>query len=248
LNRVAIISDIHGNLPALQTVLEDIRARSVDALYCLGDLVGKGPQGDAVIDLCRETCDGVVKGNWDEVIAHPSDFLDAQWHQGQLGEERLNYLRDLPHTINLTMSGKRTRLYHASEKSVFTRVLIDVPNERRLAMFSNTEFTGFDMSEPDVVGYGDIHAAYVLPLSGKTLFNVGSVGNPLDEPLASYALLEGELDSNKPSDKPAPFSIQIVRIPYDIEAAIAVAKQMDTPELEPYAKELRTAVYRGRQS
>lgn len=68
MNRVAIISDIHGNLPALETVLEDIHARSVDALYCLGDLAGKGPQGDTVIYLRRETCDGVVKGNWDEMM------------------------------------------------------------------------------------------------------------------------------------------------------------------------------------
>ena len=244
MNRVAIISDIHGNLPALETVLEDIHRRSVDALYCLGDLVGKGPQGDAVIDCCRNVCDGVVKGNWDEVIAHPSDFADAKWHQAQLGEARLAYLRDLPNTIELTMSGKHIRLYHASHESVFTRILIGVPYERRLEMFANTEFTGFDSPEPDVVGYGDIHAAYILPVSRKTLFNVGSVGNPLDEPLASYVLLEGKLGS----DKSAPFSIQIVRLPYDIEGAIDIAKEMSMPELEPYAKELRTAIYRGRQA
>lgn len=230
-------------MPALETVLDDIRGRSVDALYCLGDLVGKGPQGDAVIDLCRDVCDGVVKGNWDEVIANPSDFADAKWHQAQLGEARLAYLGTLPHTIDFKMSGKNIRLYHASHESVFTRVLIDVPYERRLEMFSNTAFTGFNAPAPDVVGYGDIHAAYILPLARKTLFNVGSVGNPLDEPLASYALLEGVLDS----DEPNPFSIQIVRLPYDIEAAIAIAEQMGMPGLSAYAKELRTAVYRGRQ-
>lgn len=98
------------------------------------------------------------------------------------------------------MSGKRVRLYHASHEGVFTRIRIDDPYERHLGMFSNTDFTGFDNPEPNMVGYGDIHAAYILPIyrDYKTLFNVGSVGNPLDEPLATYALLEGNLDSDTP--------------------------------------------------
>lgn len=107
-------------------------------------------------------------------------------------------------------------------------------------MFANTAMTGNGVP-PSVVGYGDIHAAYIEVDDGRTLFNVGSVGNPLDEPVPSYAILEGVPDE----PGPAPFGLQIVRVPYDAEKEIAVATRLGMPETEPYARELRTAVYRG---
>ena len=112
-------------------------------------------------------------------------------------------------------------------------------------MFENTDFTGSDHSEPDVIGYGDIHLAYSLALfsNHKTLFNTGSVGCPADEPTASYAVLEGYLDSQEKG----PFSINIIRQPYDIELAVAQATESGVPQLENHVVELRTAVYRGLQ-
>ena len=107
-------------------------------------------------------------------------------------------------------------------------------------MFATTELTG-DGPEPTMVGYGDIHDTYVEVFEGRTLFNVGSVGNPLDEPTAAYVVLEGEPGG----DASAPFSWQVVRVPYDVEAEIRVARDLGMPQLEQYAIELRTAVYRG---
>jgi protein phosphatase len=244
-DRIAIISDIHGNIPALETVLADIQARGIETIYCLGDLVGKGPQSALAVDICRARCEIVIRGNWDDFIGSATGNPTLRWHQQQLGPERLDYLRQLPNTIDLTMSGRRIRLFHASQTSVHVRVLPGRSLEPLLAMFSNTPFTGYDLAEPDVVGYGDIHAAYLLslPHGHRTLFNVGSVGNPLDEPTAAYAILEGLLNS----DQKAPFTIQLVRLPYDIERAIDLAASLDMPALEPYAAELRTSVYRGRQ-
>ncbi len=72
------------------------------------------------------------------------------------------------------------------------------------------------------------------------LFNVGSVGNPLDMTLACYVVLEGE-----DGGASGTVSVTIVRVPYDIERAIADAEAADMPEFEAYARELRTAVYRG---
>jgi protein phosphatase len=72
--------------------------------------------------------------------------------------------------------------------------------------------------------------------------NVGSVGNPLDEPTASYVILEGDPEG----DRTAPFSVQFVRIAYDVEAEISVAEQLGMPEADAWAIELRTAIYRGR--
>jgi protein phosphatase len=138
------------------------------------------------------------------------------------------------------MSGKRVRAFHTSQRSVHYRVRMDDPREKHLEMFTNTNFTG-DGREPDVVGYGDIHRAYVMNFQSKTLFNVGSVGNPLDMTQASYAILEGEYNSQVA----APFALHLIRVPYDIELAIQQAQDENMPSLEAYANELRTARYRG---
>ncbi len=108
-------------------------------------------------------------------------------------------------------------------------------------MFENTAFTG-GRGQPDVVGYGDIHEAFVLNLQMKTLFNVGSVGNPLDTPQASYAILQGRWADDEWHSS---FGILLARVPYDIDRAIQDAIQADMPGIEPYTRELRTAQYRG---
>ncbi|GAA4833413.1 metallophosphoesterase family protein [Paenibacillus vulneris] len=243
MQKIAVISDIHGNIPALDAVLEDIRQRGVTAIYCLGDLVGTGPHPAEAVDTIKELCPVVVMGNWDHLLTKPSQDEVLQWHQRRLGEERLRWLGQLPFSHDFMMSGKKIRLFHASPVSVYTRIQPWDSMESRLTMFHNTDQTGgTDGSElPDVVGYGDIHNAYSQNLRGRTLFNAGSVGNPLDIPQASYAILEGQLDSSVPSA----FSIQLVRVPYDIELAVRLAEQADIPLLEPYSRELRTGRYRG---
>ncbi|MCP5099799.1 MAG: metallophosphoesterase family protein [Chloroflexi bacterium] len=244
LDQVAIISDIHGNMTAFNCVLADIKRRGIETILCLGDLAGKGPHGAEAIDCCREICDAVVRGNWDDFMAEESDNPILSWHQDRLGEERLAYLNQLPPSYDFVISGKCIRLFHASQTSVYTRIYPSDAYDVHLDMFTNTEFTGFSQPKPDVVGYGDIHAAYSLPLyrHQKTLFNAGSVGNPLDEPFATYVILSGHLNNTQPGQ----FGLEIIRMPYDIEREIAEAAALDMPELEPYAMELRTAVYRGR--
>ncbi|MCH1625229.1 metallophosphoesterase family protein [Ferdinandcohnia quinoae] len=245
MNSIAVISDIHGNMTALEAVIENINRRGIETIICLGDLIGKGPNPAAAVDCIREVCEVVVFGNWDEAVQKENEWEVMKWHQEQLGEERLAYLGTLPFHYDFYMSGKYIRLYHASAKSVHHRVVPMIhPMEEKKAMFENTEWIS-PLEEdriPDVVGFGDIHAALIEPIGDqRTLFNVGSVGNPLDMTLATFAVLHGDYQSIKP----APFSIEIVRVPYDIEKEIQIAEQKEMPGLEPYAKELREAVYRG---
>lgn len=241
---IALISDIHGNIPALDAILADIRHREITRIFCLGDLVGKGPDSAKVVDRCRDACEKVIRGNWDDSMANlASGNTATQWHRARLGAERLHYLRTLPNTIELQMSGKRIRLFHASQQSIYHRVFKDDPAATHLAMFTNTDFTGHT-PEPEVVGYGDIHDAYLLHFPLKTLFNVGSVGNPLDIPQASYVILEGVVDSIALE----PFAIHFMRVPYDIELAIQQAQAEKMPFFDAYAHELRTAEYVRRRS
>jgi protein phosphatase len=238
--RIAIISDIHGNIPALQAVLDDIEARRISRIFCLGDLIGKGPSSDIAVDRVQETCEIVVTGNWDEHITKISDNTTVVWHQNKLGKVRLEYLRNLPFSIEFYMSGKFIRLFHASPRSVNERIQPWDPLESRMSLFECSELCKQEF-RADVVGYGDVHNAYIQNFNGKTLFNVGSVGNPLEITQASYAILEGEYNGLEPSS----FGIQMVRVPYDIELAIKQAVKEDMPSLEAYILELRTAEYRG---
>ena len=244
MDKIAVISDVHGNIPALETVLADIKQRGIEQVYNLGDLVGKGPYSDQAIDRCREVCQVIVRGNWDDAVQTLENNPIGVWVRNQIGEERAAFLRDLPNVHDFWLSGQLVRLYHASQTSVYDRVHVSDSYEIHRAMFENTPFTGFHHPEPDVVGYGDIHSAYMLTLYDKILFNVGSVGNPLDLPLASYAILNGTLGSREPGV----FSIDFVRLPYDIETVVEQARQVNVPDFEAYAVELRTAVYRGRQN
>ena len=238
--RIAIISDIHGNIPALEAALDDIRRRNISRIFCLGDLVGKGPHSERATDICREVCEITVRGNWDDYILRETDNPTLEWHRRRLGPARLAYLATLPGTIDFVMSGKRVRLFHASQQGIYHRVHMNDAPEAHLAMFNSTEFTGAGFA-PTVVGYGDIHSAYVKSFRNRILFNAGSVGNPLDVTQASYGIIEGTYGGEADDS----FSVQLVRVPYDIEAAIGQAEAEQMPELEAYADELRTGRYRG---
>ena len=244
LDRIALISDVHGNLSALEAVLADIAHRGIDRIVNLGDTAGKGPRGEAAVQRCREVCEVNVRGNWDDFLPGiPDDGVEAMvWWRDELSASSLSWLGSLPLSHDVVMSGRRIRLFHASAESPHVRVHFHHTPEQFAGMFMNTEMTG-DGPEPDVVGYADIHDAYIESFEGRTLFNVGSVGNPLDEPTPSYVILEGVADAVAA----APFGIQFVRVPYDVEAEIAVAEELRMPTADVWAVELRTAVYRGRQ-
>ncbi|WP_438351744.1 metallophosphoesterase family protein [Paenibacillus sp. FA6] len=240
MKRIAIISDIHGNMPALEAVLKDIAERQITSIYCLGDLIGKGPSSDLAVDTVRTHCEQVVSGNWDDFISKESELDVVHWHQAILGEERLQYLNQLPFSIEFVMSGKFIRLFHASPRSLYERVQPWDDQEQRESLFESSDRC-VQEKIADVVAYGDIHNAYMQHLNGKTLINVGSVGNPLDMTQASYVIMEGEMHSTAI----APFNIQFIRVPYDIELAIRQAMETDMPHLGEYKRELRTGVYRG---
>lgn len=243
MERVAIISDIHGNMPAYEAVMKDIGQRDVTEIICLGDLVGKGPHSELIVDRVREDCDRVIMGNWDDFIGNQTDDPVLKWHQARLGKERLAYLKGLPFCCEFWMSGKFVRLFHASPRSIYERIQPWDAMESRLSMFESSVMCG-EPAKADVAGYGDVHNAYLQILSGKMLFNTGSVGNPLDITQASYVILEG----NYHSKEPAAFNIQHVRVPYDIELAVQHARDERMLDSDAYILELRTGQYRGKKT
>ena len=244
MEKIAVISDIHGNIPALEAVLKDIRERGIKRIFCLGDLTGKGPHGDKAIDICREQCEVVLQGNWDCLVAggEGPEFLQLDWHRERLGEERISYLDNLPGSIDFYFSGRKVRLFHTSNQGVMQRVYNGNPGDALGPMFANTEFTG-DFFTPDTIGFADIHHVFYFCRFNKVLFNTGSVGNAVDEPSAAYVIMEG----NYGEKRKGYFSLQILRLTYDVELAIHQAEEEGMPDIEPYAIELREGRYRGLQ-
>jgi len=243
--KIAIIADIHGNLPALEEVLDDINKKRADKIICLGDMVGKGPNSKEAVDLCRANCEVVIRGNWDAglyeahlALERGDENIDPRviWNMRETGAEGVEYLGSLPHCAEMTLSRKLVRMFHAHPIN-FNRYFADSPIEERLELFGCGENSA-TKKQSDAAIYADIHCAYMQSISGKILTNVGSVGNPLDFPQSSYVMLEGEeMDDN------APFNMQFIRVQYDIDRAVALAKSKDTPDLEGYITELTVAKY-----
>lgn len=236
MEKIAVISDIHGNIPALEAVLNDIKEREIEKIICLGDLAGKGPSSSEAVDTIRKNCYKVVKGNWDYFITEQEDAM-LKWHQDRLGAERLKYMKELPIYEEFYMSGKLIRLCHASPNDIMFRTNTRTDKDKRMKLF---EPTSESLKTADIVGYGDIHSAHVENFDSKTIFNTGSVGNPLDLTASSYVILEGAYGKKQNSS----FSISIVRVPYDIEKSVQQAIDAEIPELDLYINELRTGIYR----
>ena len=181
----------------------------------------------------------------------------------KIGEERANYLHNLPVMTEFYMSGRLVRLFHASPFSTShiynpmysnhstLREVIELSSPMQL--FENTEFLAKTPNDPipDVIGYGHIHTPNVFRYKNKTIFNTGSVGMPIEmandnnlqnadnrfSTLASYIILEGIYDSKELST----FSINLVRVPFDIEKEIEYLENSDMPGKDKIIKSLRTA-------
>ena len=224
MSKIAIISDIHGNMPALEAVFDDIRKNDIDKIICLGDLVGKGPSCKRVIDFCRYKCDVVVAGNWDKFLSHKMEERN-RWYLDRIGEERF------------------IRLFHAHSEDVYLRMYPNLEIEEKLKMFNIPKISRLDNEErkSDIVGYGDIHGAFIDYLEdGKILFNVGSVGCPYDNiPMASYVILEGQYGMKEQSS----FGINFRRVKYDNEKVIAEAREKQIPDLNIFIKEIRSGKF-----
>ncbi len=250
---VAIIADTHANLTALEAVLANIDARGIKHIVHLGDVGGKGPRPKEVFELLLERQIPIIYGNWDDLLSRRvqpnfmgdqplmSEALDYQ--RDQIGTELQKALTRLPYALELQRFSGVVRLFHASAKGLWVRVRENDPLENFYGLFDSTELVGMDAPIPSAIGYGDIHTTLVRHLRrhpekppemrGKMIFNVGSVGNPLDLPTPSYGILHGSMG----------LDLSLIRVPYDIELECSAAIKSRMPQLEEYLQETRTGMY-----
>ncbi len=228
--RIALVGDLHGNWIATQALESDLKRRNVDAIYCLGDMVGKGPDSDLTYDWAMANCERVLGGNWDFGIAAREYPKDAPYYR-QLGEKRMAALAALPREHRFTLSGQRIRLLHG--RPVMPQLLTITNDDAILEPY----FTDADERFAAVV-YADAHRQAMRTLDAGYLVNIGSVGNNLGVPRVCYAILEG-FDAAAE----APLDFLLTHLPYDRAQAARRCEGSDIPHIDTFVNEINTGIY-----
>jgi len=230
--RIALIADLHGNRPATEALAQDLQRTKPDLVYCLGDIVGKGPSSDFTCDWAFHHCDLILGGNWDYGVGYQHFPADVFYWE-QLGEERLRRLRELPREHEIMLSGRRIRLFHGRP---VMETLITAHHDRELIEPYLADALG---ARYDVAVYADAHRQALRTLTPGMFVNTGSVGNNLGETRCCYALLEGEEGAAF-----APFEIRLRQVDYDrrqaVEDALAAPR---VPNIAAFIREVETGVY-----
>jgi putative phosphoesterase len=224
----AVITDIHGNLPALEAALARIEALGVRRVFCGGDLVGYGPRPNEVCALMAQRRVPTIYGNYDYAIARDEEDcgcayvtahdrelgqLSVNWTLANTSRESKEFMRGLSFDLHFPVGGVDVRLVHGSPRKVNEYLFEDKPASlyERLAAAE---------SGP-VLAFGHTHKPWVREY-GRVLFvNCGSVGKPKDgDPRAAFVVLRATADG---------VGVTIERVPYDAGAVAAEVREAGQP-------------------
>ena len=236
--KYALISDIHANLEALDAVLADIDARGdVAAIYHAGDLVGYSSKPNEVVARLQERGIAGIAGNYDSTVA--TDYkhcgcksenprqeelahVSYEFTRRAVSAETRRYLGGLPFSLDLRplgghLSGPRLVIVHGTPVLNTVYWTEDRPDDFCLKMAAIPGLT-----RGDVIAFGHTHKPWTRVVEGITFVNTGSVGRPKDgDWRAGYIRLDlGNGDS----------TVEIVRVPYDVDAAVAGLRAAQLPE------------------
>ena len=236
--RLALISDIHANLPALRAVLADIDQRhDVSAIYHLGDLTGYAPWPNEVIALLRERAIPGISGNYDSTVA--TDYKHCgcraetpqeeelshqsfEWTRSHVTPETKKYLAGLPFRLDIRpfgghVSGPTVTLVHGTQTLNTVYVTEDRPDS-----FLEKMAASIGAKAEDIVCFGHTHKPWQRVLDGVQFINTGSVGRPKDgDWRACYVLLSLDASGAR---------VEFVRVAYDVEEAARAILESDLPD------------------
>lgn len=255
MGKIAIISDIHGNLTALNAVLDDIKSRGVDKIMCLGDMIVKCSSPKECVDKIFKSCEVVVKGNCEERGVEDPRIDEHIWNREKLTQKQREIISNLPLSYDFYISGYKVRIMHASPRSIHQKSFFwnfdSEFDEHFNFMFENTEYLdNIGQETPDIVIFGHIHRPFIVRRKDRVLINPGAVSNAsdilkIDEEdvfYGSYLILDGDIDSKKKSR----LSYKIIKFTYNnvIEANKII--NSDMPNKEQAYEEMMTGKYFSR--
>lgn len=225
--KIAVISDIHGNMQALEAVLSDIKKENCSKIFCLGDIAMAGPEPvktiQKIIELQESEDFEIIQGNTDEMIANCDNQMIHLLEENNpimahalendvfvIPEELKNFLRNLPKQKELEIEGTKILLVHGSPRKNNENIFPDLKIEEVENMISGTD--------ADIIFCGHTHMPCGYQTNTKqTVVNTGSVGRPFsEEPKSCYAVLE---INNKE------FSVKHNFVDYDYKTAAAILKE-----------------------
>lgn len=231
--KLAIISDIHGNLSALEAALADIEAVGANQIICLGDVASFGPQPQETLRRMQTLGCQMVMGNADAEMLGTTDdtlpphFTDIiRWCSAQLDEEDRDFIRTFGPTVRLELGGLSTLLFHGSPKSYNDVITATTPDEELGSLL--------ETRAPLMFG-GHTHTQLLRRYRDMTFVNPGSVGLPFEiltagtarnPARAEYALLE--IVRGQPS-------VTFRRVPYDVTPLLEAVRRSGMPHGEVWA-------------
>ena len=235
--RLALISDLHGNLLAFEAVLGELEEAGVERIVCLGD-VAAGPQPRETVERLRCLRCPVVLGNWDTWMldgmpdlpgyAGPRLRDQGEWCAAQLDEGDKGYLAALPEQVELQLDGSSVLCVHGSPRSFMEDIHPSTPDHEVAEMLGDVEHSALTA--------GHTHVQLVRPHNSTLIVNPGSVGLPFHSwppngalrmsPWAEYAVLSSE-DGR--------IMAELRRAPYDVSALREVAQESGMPHPEWWA-------------
>jgi len=248
--RVAVISCIHGNLPALEAVWADIESRGITQVLCLGDLVGYGPWPAEVVRFLEKRGVPTVQGCWDEGIGNEKgdcgchfvseeDGKAGAWSYGwtaeRIGEAERTWLKRLPPAIAARAGGSRLVAVHGSPRSSHEYLTAET---HELILYERAGSAG-----ADVLLFGHTHVPYVKRIEGQLALSVDTTAPddaepPLFRPLRPKLFINagsvGEPRHGSPEATyvildPASLDVSIVGVDYDLKATVAAMRKAEMP-------------------
>ncbi|MBN1992633.1 MAG: metallophosphoesterase family protein [Anaerolineae bacterium] len=224
--KIALIGDVHANLPALETVLNHAHQQGSEAIWNIGDWVGYNAFPNQVIQRLRQEHAVSIVGNYDLKVLkfkqkkdkwrhtkRPEKYLAFKWAYQNLSKEHRAYLRSLPQEIRLTVAGWPVLLTHGSPASNNEAITAATP-EARLHELAQ-------MAQAEVIICGHSHRPCVRRVDKVWFINTGSVGRPDDgDPRATYAILQLEPDS---------LQVRHYRLAYDVDKAVEAIRYCGLP-------------------
>jgi putative phosphoesterase len=225
--RIALLGDLHANLPALEAVLDHARQEGAEVIWNLGDQVGYGAFPEEVVQRLRKQGALSTLGRTDRQVLrfkkrkekwHQSkgleEYLALEWASDQLSKKSRKYLRFLSQEIRMQVRGKRVLLTHGSPGADDSCLTPDTP-EKQLSKLARE-------AKADLILCGCSHVPFARSVEGVWFINPGSAGLPADgDPRASYAILEV-----------GPEESQVFphRVEYDVERLVAELTRHKLPE------------------
>lgn len=252
--KIALFSDIHANLPALEGLFRDLDKREVDSIYCLGDLVGYNIWPNEVIQEIRKRKIPVIAGNYDFGIGRESNDCGCAYKTDEekangaisisftnevISAENRQYLRTLPAHIRvdfqLNADTLSLLLVHGSPRKINEYLFEDRPEKSLLRIM--------EQANADIMCFGHTHKPYHKVLNSgsenshfRHAINTGSVGKPKDgDQRGCYVILE--IKENSTNINKEEFRVEFIKFDYDVEVAAKAIENSRLPN--SYAENLR---------